>query len=42
LSDSTGIITAIVLAAVAFTMLTLFAAYAGYAKLVQIKKGTNF
>ncbi|XP_050384230.1 cysteine-rich receptor-like protein kinase 42 [Argentina anserina] len=37
-TERRGIITAIVLAAVAFTMLSLFAAYAGYRKLVQIRK----
>ncbi|XP_024179702.1 cysteine-rich receptor-like protein kinase 42 isoform X1 [Rosa chinensis] len=37
-TDRRGIIIAIVLGAVAFTMLSLFAAYAGYTKLVQIRK----
>ncbi|PQQ15809.1 cysteine-rich receptor-like protein kinase 42 [Prunus yedoensis var. nudiflora] len=38
LSVSRGIIIAVVLAAAAFILLSLFAAYAGYAKLVQIKQ----
>lgn len=36
----TGAIVAIVLSAVAFLMLFLFAAYAGYARLLRIKEGT--
>lgn len=39
LSVSREIIIAVVLAAAAFILLSLFAAYAGYAKLVQIKQG---
>ena len=35
-----GAIVAIVLSAVAFLMLFLFAAYAGYARLLRIKEGT--
>ncbi|BFG26916.1 hypothetical protein CerSpe_131900 [Prunus speciosa] len=38
LSVSRGIIIAVVLAAAAFILLSLFTAYAGYAKLVQIKQ----
>ncbi|KAL6135800.1 hypothetical protein ACLB2K_068025 [Fragaria x ananassa] len=37
-TERRGIIIAIVLAVVAFTMLSLFAAYAGYTKLVQVRK----
>nr|XP_011468279.1 PREDICTED: cysteine-rich receptor-like protein kinase 42 [Fragaria vesca subsp. vesca] len=41
-TERRGIIIAIVLAVVAFTMLSLFAAYAGYTKLVQVRKeGSN-
>lgn len=39
LSVSRGIIIAVILAAAAFTLLSLFAAYAGYATLAQIIKG---
>lgn len=37
-----GFIIAIVLAIVAFLMLSLFGAYAGYAKISKIRKGTIF